>query len=85
MIKGLKITCKEATEICDRSQYKEASFLDIIRLKLHIAICKICAAYSKQNSMLSRIVKSSKICQNPNFQLNDDLKEKMKEELKKDL
>lgn len=83
--KGLKITCKEATSICDKSQYKEASFLDILKLKLHLAICKKCAAYSEQNNMLSRIVKSSKVCQNPNFQLNDDFKERMKDELKKDL
>ena len=28
MFKNFKITCDEATTICDKSQYKEASFLD---------------------------------------------------------
>ena len=84
MAKGLKITCKEATSICDKSQYKEASFWDIIKLKLHLAICKNCAAYSEQNNMLSRMVNSSKVCQNSNFKLDDEMKEKMKKMLEKD-
>lgn len=53
----LKITCKEATTICTKTQYGEASILDRFRLILHFLTCKTCRTYSKQNSQLSDMCK----------------------------
>ena len=51
----LSINCDEATTICDKSQYGEASFFDRIRLTLHLALCKHCKKYTKQNSLMTDV------------------------------
>ena len=53
----MKLTCDEATAICDKSQYKEASFWEIIKLKVHLFLCKKCGLYSKQNKIMSTCLK----------------------------
>jgi len=57
MFKKIKITCDEATAICDKAQYGEASFYEKLQLNLHLLVCKICALYSKQNRKMSAIFK----------------------------
>ena len=57
MFKKLKITCDEATTICDKNQYGEATFTDKLKLNLHFLTCKICSLYTKQNTMLTKIYK----------------------------
>lgn len=51
------ISCEEAGNICDRSQYKEASIWERIKLELHIFWCVQCSEYVKKNSMLSKLLK----------------------------
>ncbi|MDO6738133.1 hypothetical protein [Wenyingzhuangia sp. 2_MG-2023] len=51
----MKITCEEATTICTKSQYGEATLIDKIKVKLHFAMCKVCRRFSKQNSELSSV------------------------------
>ena len=65
MFKKLNITCKQAVAICDKSQYKEATFFEKIQLNIHFLCCKICTKYSKQNVFLT------KLCRN---KFNDDKK-----------
>ena len=57
MFKRLMITCDEATTICDKSQYGEASFFEKIKLGFHLVMCKICARYSKQNKTMTAVYK----------------------------
>lgn len=52
---GLFITCDEATTICDKSQYGEASWFEKLKLQLHFIKCKICARYTKQNTVMTKI------------------------------
>ncbi len=72
-----KITCDEATTICDKSQYGKATLVELIKLKLHFFTCKICMLYTKQNTLMSKMLKHSKaeksICR---------LSEKEKQELR---
>jgi hypothetical protein len=56
MSKKLIINCDEATSICDKNQYKEASLWDKMRLGLHIFLCKHCGAYSKQNYLVTKMM-----------------------------
>lgn len=51
----MKITCEEASNICTKSQYKEAGTWEIIKLKLHIFMCKNCAKFTKQNTALTSL------------------------------
>ena len=47
------INCEKASTICNKKQYKEATFLEQIQLGLHLLYCKTCAAFSKQNKKLT--------------------------------
>ena len=49
------INCDEATAICNKNQYKEASILEKIKLGTHLFICKKCGRYSKQNAIISNV------------------------------
>ncbi len=55
---NFKISCDQATTICDKSQYGKANLREILQLRMHFFSCKICRLYSKQNSLMSRIIKT---------------------------
>jgi hypothetical protein len=57
MFKKIMITCDEATTICDKGQYGEASFLEKIKLNFHFLLCKFCAKYGKQNKTMTAVFK----------------------------
>ena len=50
-----KISCDEATTICDKNQYKSASFGEKLRLTLHLLKCKVCKCYSIQNDIMTKV------------------------------
>ncbi len=78
-----KISCDEATTICDKSQYGEASRKEIIKLKLHFLFCKLCRLYSKQNSFLSLFYKEkAKNCSSQKYTLTNEDKLALKEKIK---
>lgn len=49
------INCDEATAICDKNQYGEASLSEKVRLTFHMLVCKYCKSYSSQNNLMSQI------------------------------
>lgn len=70
------ISCEKAAELCNKTQYGEASFLDRWKLKFHLFLCKNCAAHTKKNSQLTAL------CQKANLHsLTEQEKLKMKEQL----
>ncbi|WP_445748226.1 hypothetical protein [Polaribacter sp.] len=76
------INCDEATTICDKSQYKEASIFEIFQLKLHFLFCKVCALYSKQNNFLSKLYKSKATsCKKQSVCISSKEKEEIKKQL----
>ena len=82
MFKKLRITCNEATTICDKSQYQEASFIEKIKLNLHFLTCQICRLYSKQNSKMTRLFKSKSIdCKRKTICLSETDKRALKKQL----
>ena len=79
-----KTTCDEAALICDKSQYKESSFFEKIKLNLHILTCKICKQYVRQNTVLTKIYKKqAHLCKKVTHEMNDKDKESLKRELQK--
>lgn len=50
------ISCDEATSICDKNQYGEATLMEKIKLNIHFLRCKICRLYTKQNILMSKIL-----------------------------
>lgn len=86
MFKKLKITCDEATTICDKNQYGEATIIDKIKLNIHFIKCKICSLYTKQNTTLTKIYgKKAKLDQTHKATLcmSDEEKNKLRKELEK--
>lgn len=87
MGKKLFISCDEATTICDKSQYGEASLLDKIRLSMHLALCRHCKKYTKQNRVMSDLFgKFATPCEGSDHMPEKDKSElelKLKEELKR--
>ncbi|WP_028892149.1 hypothetical protein [Tenacibaculum sp. 47A_GOM-205m] len=82
MFKFFKITCDEATTICDKSQYGEASVYERMQLSWHLLVCKICILYSKQNRKISDILKlKSDDCKKNNSCFSKKEKEDLKEQL----
>ena len=53
------ISCEEAAIICNKKQYKEATFTEKIQLILHLIICKTCAKFSKKNAELTSLCKKA--------------------------
>ena len=82
MFKKFKITCDEATSICDKAQYGEASFYEKLQLNFHLIICKICALYSKQNGKMSDIFKmKASSCKSETRCLSNKDKDALKKQL----
>ena len=84
MFKGLKITCDEATTICDKSQYGESSLLERIKLNLHFLVCKICSKYTKQNNAMSKLYKmKANDCKKHDHCMNNDDKRSVKKTIRR--
>ena len=76
----LFLNCDEANNICDKSQYHEASLIDKIKLTIHLIYCKACRLYSSNNAKLTDCIKSSKVtC------LEESKKNEIKKSLEKEL
>jgi len=77
----LFISCDEATTICTKNQYKEATFIEKVKLNIHLLRCKICGLYSKQNTKLTEMCQ--KHLQKPDCEhtLSDADKNVLKKEL----
>ncbi|TXN34752.1 hypothetical protein FVB32_09110 [Flagellimonas hymeniacidonis] len=76
----MKISCEEASNICNRSQYKEAGSWELFKLRVHILMCRTCAKFTKQNTMLTSL------CDRANLNtLSESDKESMRKDLKKHL
>lgn len=57
----LKLECHEANHICDKSQYKEATFWEKVRLNIHLLYCRACQKYTARNTKLTKAVKNPKV------------------------
>ena len=75
------ISCDEATTICTKNQYKEASFWEKIKLNIHLLTCKICGLYSKQNTKLSEVCDKHLHKETCDHKLSDKEKEVLKQKL----
>lgn len=76
-----KIPCTEANHVCDKTQYKESSFWEKMKLNIHLIYCRACRHYTKNNRKLSVLIKKSKVtCMDKKDKIN--LKKDFKTALK---
>ena len=70
------ISCDKAAILCNKTQYGEASFMDKLKLKFHLFICKTCPDFTRKNTQLTTL------CEKANLRsLSEQEKLKMKEQL----
>lgn len=55
------ISCKKAGEYCDRAQYKEVRWKDILKLRVHLMFCKCCRDHSKNNHHLTCLMEKAEL------------------------
>jgi len=55
---SLKLECNNANHICDKNQYKEATFREKVRLTFHLIYCRACRKYSARNNKLTDLIKN---------------------------
>lgn len=79
----MRLSCDEATKICDKNQYGEASLWEKIKFTIHLFLCKNCGLYSKQNRIMTQCYEKQKIVEKEKSHcLNEEEKECMKKEVK---
>jgi hypothetical protein len=72
--------CENANHVCDKSQYKEASFLERVKLTIHLIYCRACRKYSARNNKLSDAIKISEL-KPISKEDKKDLKERLHKEM----
>lgn len=72
------VDCEKAEIICTKKQYKDAGYIDLLRLKTHLFFCKKCQCVSRRNNRLTSLLQSVKIefCQ-------EDVKAKLRRRISK--
>ena len=55
------IPCDAAHHVCDKTQYKEATLWEKIKLNIHLIYCRACGEYSKNNAKLTKAIKKSEV------------------------
>lgn len=71
-------SCEKAATICSKTQYQEATFMEIMKLKFHMLICKHCSKFSKKNTRLTTLCGEAKL-----RSLSEKDKLQMKQQLEK--
>ncbi len=76
----LFISCEEAKQICDKTQYGEATGWERLKLGIRLSWCKFTKAYSKNNHKLSNVMKQAEVnC------MKKDERDKLQEQFDKEL
>lgn len=55
------INCSEAARFCDKAQYREATFSERLKMRLHYLICESCKKYQTSNSRLTKLIEKARI------------------------
>lgn len=76
------VTCEEANHTCDKNQYKEASFWELIKLNVHLAYCRVCREYTRKNLRLTKLFQKAKVQTMPKEE-KALLKERLRQEMAK--
>lgn len=77
---SIYLKCDEANHTCDKNQYKEATFVELIKLNIHLLFCRACRKYTARNTKLSKAFKKSEVKTMP-----IDTKAAMKERLRQEI
>ena len=73
------LSCHKATLLIEKSHGMPLSFIERMKLKMHLAVCDKCAGYQKQSLIIENVLKSNhQSFQNPaNLKLADTSKNRI--------
>lgn len=74
------ISCDKAALICNKSQYREASLSEKLKLRLHILFCSTCSSFARRNKQLSELFQKAKL-----QVLSDSAKEELRRQIRERL
>lgn len=74
------LNCDEAQQVCDKNQYREASFRQKVKLNIHLIYCAICRRYTVRNNKLTNVLKKSNVRTMPKNE-KEILKERLYQEI----
>ncbi|OAI51059.1 hypothetical protein AYO46_01755 [Betaproteobacteria bacterium SCGC AG-212-J23] len=57
LVPEMKLTCKEASRLVSQGLDRRLGPWEWLRLRLHLAICDACAAFTKQMEFLRRAIR----------------------------
>lgn len=57
----LFFSCDEANHTCDKTQYREASLWEKVKLNIHLLVCRACREYTKNNARLTKLIKGKEV------------------------
>ena len=78
------IPCEEAQHTCDKSQYKESTLMEQLRLNIHLVFCKACQKYTIKNNKLTKLINKEKAsAENMNRKEKSELQQIFNKELSK--
>ncbi|MEH6536412.1 MAG: hypothetical protein V7719_08480 [Psychroserpens sp.] len=81
MSNKISIPCQEANHVCDKTQYKESTLWEKIKLNIHLLYCKACRKYTKRNTTLTQLVTKEPVALDPSAK--QSLKSAFEKELAK--
>lgn len=73
----LNLSCKKATEMVEQDKIVSLSFVDKVKLKIHLSVCKACKIYEKQSKLIDNFFTATKHSDLSNIEIeeNPELKE----------
>lgn len=77
----LMITCKEATEMVVQRDIERPGMWNRMRLWMHLAICRFCALFARQNKMINEAFKN--LDDSTSFSMRSAAKTRILQELQK--
>jgi len=57
----IRKACEKANHVCDKTQYKEATLWEKVKLSIHLLYCKACRKYTNNNQKLTKVINKSEI------------------------
>jgi hypothetical protein len=76
-------SCKDASHICDKAQYREAKPLEKWLMKLHHLVCRVCREHAVRNTRLSYLLRDANLHVLPKHK-KDALKGRIREQLSRE-
>lgn len=70
------ISCEEASAICNKKQYNEATFWEKVKHKFHILVCRACSQFAKKNTKLTSLFEKADL-----HSLSENEKDRIRKQL----